>query len=44
MWSLSPLPGRFTVTALRGGNTEICFAKWDGEKFVECDKLGRVKV
>lgn len=27
----------------RGGNTEISFAKWDGEKFVECDKLGRVK-
>lgn len=27
----------------RGGNTEIKFAMWDGENFVECDKLGRVK-
>lgn len=26
----------------RGGNTEVSFAKWDGEKFVACDKLGRV--
>lgn len=25
----------------RGNKTEIGHAKWDGEKFVECDKLGR---
>ena len=25
----------------RGGNTVKSYAKWDGEKFVECDKLGR---
>lgn len=25
----------------RGNNTEKNFVKWDGEKFVECDKLGR---
>ena len=25
----------------RGGNTEKAFAKWNGEKFVSCDKLGR---
>ena len=24
----------------RGGNTEISFAKWNGEEFVACDKLG----
>lgn len=27
----------------RGGNTLIAFAIWDGEKFVPCDKAGRVK-
>lgn len=27
----------------RGGNTEKHWAKWDGEKFVSCDKLGREK-
>lgn len=26
----------------RGSNTRIGFAFWDGERFVECDKLGRV--
>ena len=25
----------------RGKGTRIRFAKWDGEKFVECDKAGR---
>ncbi len=25
----------------RGNNTEKNFAKWDGEKLVECDKMGR---
>lgn len=25
----------------RGNNTEIKFAKWENESFVECDKLGR---
>lgn len=27
----------------RGGNTERKFAKWDGENFVPCDKIGRIK-
>lgn len=27
----------------RGSNTEKKFAKWTGEKFVPCDKIGRVK-
>lgn len=27
----------------RGSNTEKKFAKWTGEKFVPCDKVGRVK-
>lgn len=27
----------------RGNRTEISHALWDGEKFVPCDKLGRVK-
>ena len=27
----------------RGNNTRICHAVWDGEKFVACDKLGRIK-
>lgn len=27
----------------RGNNTTINHAIWDGEKFVACDKLGRVK-
>lgn len=27
----------------RGNNTEKKFAKWDGEKFVRCDILGREK-
>ena len=27
----------------RGGNTMKNYAKWDGEKFVPCDILGRVK-
>lgn len=27
----------------RGKNTERKFARWDGEKFVPCDKLGREK-
>lgn len=26
----------------RGSNTQIKHAVWDGEKFVPCDKLGRV--
>lgn len=25
----------------RGGNTVINYAKWDGESFAACDKLGR---
>lgn len=25
----------------RGNHTEKCCIKWDGEKFIECDKLGR---
>lgn len=27
----------------RGNNTEKKFAKWTGEKFVPCDKIGRAK-
>ena len=27
----------------RGKKTEISHAVWDGERFVPCDKLGRVK-
>lgn len=27
----------------RGNNTERKFAKWTGEKFVSCDKIGCVK-
>lgn len=27
----------------RGNNTEKKFAKWIGEKFVPCDKIGQVK-
>lgn len=27
----------------RGSNTEKKFAKWTGEKFVPCDKIGQVK-
>lgn len=27
----------------RGRNTEKDFVKWDGERFVKCDILGRVK-
>lgn len=27
----------------RGHNTQISHAVWDGEKFVPCDKLGRLK-
>lgn len=27
----------------RGNNTMVRHALWDGEKFVPCDKLGRVK-
>lgn len=27
----------------RGNNTEIDYALWDGQKFVPCDKLGRIK-
>ena len=26
----------------RGSNTEIHFALWDGERFILCDKLGKV--
>jgi len=27
----------------RGNNTKVRHAVWDGEKFVACDKLGRIK-
>lgn len=27
----------------RGNGTVKKFAKWDGEKFVPCDKIGKVK-
>lgn len=27
----------------RGSNTEKKFAKWTGDKFVPCDKIGQVK-
>lgn len=26
-----------------GNNTQVSHAIWDGEKFVPCDKLGRIK-
>lgn len=40
-----PIPGMvygYGQKDYRGGNTIIRYAKWDGERFVPCNKLGFV--